>query len=816
MPRPYSHSLQVAFGSAPDDALTGMVWTTITPYLDVAAGIRIGRGRADEFSKIQPSTFGCTLKNTDGRFTMDNPSSPHYPNVKTGKRLRYGVAVLGNGKQLYDDDPSFEGVGSFGWFADGVGPPALTASTTFARTGAQSLRAAWGTSLAGRAYRYVKGTIPGRTYTVSAYLRVPTGSPDVTFGANGGTGVLMSTKDAFVRVSRTTVATDFQLYMTLNATSTAAGQFCYIDDVQVEEAASVSAFEITPGTFKWRFTGDVAEWPTKWDGGPAAYAETNLTAVDRSARLGELGEFDTFLREEILLRNPLAYYPLDDPAGSVTAGDTSGNFQPNMTIYSVGTGGTVTFGWDHTDGLFDYGVPDYYRDRSTALQLVPSVLGTPITGGFPSGKYLRGNLSAPILSNNGATASAWARFPSAGASDFGPIVFLTAADGSYLGIHKSAVSGQMCAVFVNMADGAGGVPQETPGSGISTDFTINYSAVLSIPSAGNGLLTLVQNGSVTGTIGPFAMAHQPAWNQTTIGGRDKTVDGVGRINVSHAQFYDYAVPSTSFAAQFFVAVQGRSSSVSTDTTTIRLQKLLAYRGLYSSVSPTTALNIFGTGPAKIGPQEIEGNPDASIELVESTEDGVFFIGGDGFGVWQLRNYRYNAAPAVTIDADQLDPEALTFRGDLFGVVNDVTASRPDGSSVRVTNTAGIADNGRRKTTVQALSAKDDDLRSLAARFAGAFSVQRNRLSGVKISLLDSPTKARALLVTDLGGKLRILNLPPQAPRVTEDVYIEGWAELISEDEWSMSFSTAPSAPWDAWQIGVAGRSEVGVTTIVRY
>ena len=815
MPRPYSHTLQVALDSAPDDPLAGMVWTTITPYLDVKAGIRIGRGRADEFARIQPSVFSCTLKNTDGRFTPDNPASPYYPKVKTGKRLRYGVAVLGAGKQLYNDDPSFEGTASFGFAADGTVPPTIASSTTVARTGTKSLRVAWGIG-AGRVYRYVKGTIPGRTYTVSAYLYVPGGQPDVLFAAQGGTGVVMNTKAAWTRVQRTVVANDFQTYFTINATGTAGSQYLYIDDVQVEEAATASAFEITPGVFEWRFTGDVTEWPLSWEGGPGQYAETGLTAVDRLKRFGDLGEFDTFLAEDVLDDSPIAFYPLNEPAGSTTAADASGNSQPPAMVYSVGTGGAVTFGWDHTDGLFDYAVPDYYRDRQTGVQFAPSVLGTPITGGYPQGKYLRGALNSPIVSSTGATIAAWAYYPASGASAFGPIAFLTAPDGSYLGIHKSAVTGLMCGIFINNADGLGGYPHETSGGMGASGSVLQYAVVLSVPSPGNGLLTFYVNGTASGTEGPFAMAAMPQWSAVTIGGRDKTVDGVVRANISNVAAYDTAIGGSAFAAQFYSAVQGRSGSAAGDNTTARIRKLLQFRGLYGGISPFTPITIQGTDPALIGPQEIAGDPNQAIELVENTEGGVFFIGGDGQGVWQLRNARYNASPALTIAADQLEPNALTYRGDDYGVVNDVTASRPDGSSARVVNAASVNDVGRRKATVQALSASDSDLAGLAGRQVGAFGVARNRLSGVKVNLLSSAAQASAVLGVEVGSKIRITSIPSQAPRSTEDVYAEGWAELISEEEWTQTFNTSPAAPWDAWQVGVAGRSEVGQTTIVRY
>ena len=99
MARPDLYVLECAFASNPDALLADQVWTDITAYLDVKAGVRIGRGRTDELSDIQPSTLACTLKN-DGRFTPGNTSSPYYPNVKTGKRIRLGLLRKGDGEAV--------------------------------------------------------------------------------------------------------------------------------------------------------------------------------------------------------------------------------------------------------------------------------------------------------------------------------------------------------------------------------------------------------------------------------------------------------------------------------------------------------------------------------------------------------------------------------------------------------------------------------------------------------------------------------------------------------------------------------------------
>lgn len=88
------------------------------------AGVKITRGRSDEQSDVQPSTMELVLDNRDGALTPNNPASPYWPNVTTGKRIRLGLFWPGGGKQWLQTDPSFEaGVGGAtgaGFFG---GPP---------------------------------------------------------------------------------------------------------------------------------------------------------------------------------------------------------------------------------------------------------------------------------------------------------------------------------------------------------------------------------------------------------------------------------------------------------------------------------------------------------------------------------------------------------------------------------------------------------------------------------------------------------------------------------------------------------------------
>lgn len=77
---------EIAFATAPNDP--SPTWVDVTQYVRARSGYTITRGRQDEFGEVQPSKCVLWFENSDGRFTAGNTSSPYYPNVKKGRRLR--------------------------------------------------------------------------------------------------------------------------------------------------------------------------------------------------------------------------------------------------------------------------------------------------------------------------------------------------------------------------------------------------------------------------------------------------------------------------------------------------------------------------------------------------------------------------------------------------------------------------------------------------------------------------------------------------------------------------------------------------------
>lgn len=434
MARPV-YTLEAAFASNPDDPLSAQAWTDITSYLDVQAGVMIRRGRADEFSRVQPGTLALTLKNSDGRFTMSRAASPYYPNVVPGKRVRLGLCWPGAEKN-YAQNVCIDTGAAAGWVAGGsVAPTIQAASSVVPPVGTRYTAVIWGAGN-GSATLTVRGLQAGHTYTLQANLYTPTGSPHFTVAIDGNF-VYTATTSAFdAWQARTITFVASANYCTVAITPNtvpAAGNVARFNALNIEEGSSATAFTSVPGTFSWRITADSAAWPLAWQGGPATYAETKLSATDRLKKLGELGEFRVLLQEDGLANGPVAFYPLTEGKGVTAASDISGSAQPALQVFQAGSGGSLIFG----EATATYGgvemdtAPPFYAGTLTGLAVVP-VSAT-------SGKYFRTQLNAPTTGTLGATIVACCS-RGAGTPASGTVAAFAAADGSWFALDQNGSS----------------------------------------------------------------------------------------------------------------------------------------------------------------------------------------------------------------------------------------------------------------------------------------------------------------------------------------------------------------------------------------
>ncbi|MFG3326335.1 hypothetical protein [Micromonospora chersina] len=229
--------------------------------------------------------LGELWMDADGRARFRSRSASYtalrsaYPQATFGDQVTSAASTTIN----LAANPSLE-VDTAGWTAGGSVAPTLTRSNVRAMFGTWSLLATWGTGgLFPQVAYAITGLTVGRTYTISVYVWVPTGSPAVSLIVSG-TGHLSdpsTVNDQWQRLTWTGTASsstwDFQIWP--GGGPPTAGQQVYLDGLQVEEGGTATDYV------------DGSQAGGEWDG--VAHAST-------SRRLPELDYGDLTLTYDAL------------------------------------------------------------------------------------------------------------------------------------------------------------------------------------------------------------------------------------------------------------------------------------------------------------------------------------------------------------------------------------------------------------------------------------------------------------------------------------------------------------------------------------
>lgn len=100
--------VEIAFSDDPD--ATNLSWVDVTA--DVLGDVEFSTGRGDEFTGPEPGRLSMTLDNSSGRYSWGNTSSPYWPGVLPGRRVRVWVwasAADGYDQGDYDAPVSYDG-----------------------------------------------------------------------------------------------------------------------------------------------------------------------------------------------------------------------------------------------------------------------------------------------------------------------------------------------------------------------------------------------------------------------------------------------------------------------------------------------------------------------------------------------------------------------------------------------------------------------------------------------------------------------------------------------------------------------------------
>jgi hypothetical protein len=540
-----------------------------------------------------------------------------------------------------------------------------------------------------------------------------------------------------------------------------------------------------------RFDGHSNGWPTTWPIGRGTIAFSELSATDRLKRLGQIGELRSMLEEEILRDAPACYYPLSEPDGASSAGSVTPIPQAAATDWPFGLGGgSVSFGQGTGPGT----------DGLSAAMFGPQ--------SQTSGRFLRANpVNVSTIASDAVTLECFFNTSATPSPNAMAMAALTSGPGDDAVILGIWLGGQVQAFVI--ADGVGKFGNMSPAS--YNDGHTHHAAVTLTRSGGTVTVRLYVDG-VQRQTGTFLQGALGTFSQLDIGGYHVGANFAPYSGtLSHVAAHPTALAATRLATHW----QAGSTGITGERTDQRIARVADWIGL-----PTVDRDL-DVGDKTMGAQSTAGKQPLDVmREAAAVEQGVLFISPAGKLTFHRLSRRYNrTTPDLTLDcaAEGHIQVGLVLPGDDFGMVNDMEVSRPGGASQRALNRDSREEYGLYRDSLEIPAASDNDAQAVANWRVGNYGTPRSRIPNLTVSLSRlhtvSPSLVAAIMRLEISSLVRLNNLPTQAPGTSVDVFVEGWTETIDPaGGWFIELNCSPADHYKVWQLGVAGFSELGVTT----
>lgn len=565
----------------------------------------------------------------------------------------------------------------------------------------------------------------------------------------------------------------------------------YYPNVRVGKRIRITV-NTSAGTFI-RFTGRINAWPTAWQVvGTPPFMPAQITATDDFKRLGEIGELRSMLEEEILKdavpngSYSAVYYPLAEPNESITIASATKHTQAVGFIVQNGTGGTIEFGAGTGPGTDE----------------LSAVMFTPVN--TSNGKLLRADLTQPIgHPTSGVTLECWFR------ADSG-IINRTIAilagyengDPSYLQLGIGS-DGKLHGTRIKDGVFKYDIISSTTVNDNETHHAVVKESDTGATATGQLFLDNVSQGTQA-----YSEPTLPAYIRLRIGG-DSFGPNLFTGTIAHVAAYSTALSTTRISDHYHAGKDGLAG----ERTDQRIGRIADY------ISYPTANRAFDIGDSTVGWQGTSGaQPLSAMQESEQTEFGVLFISMDDKLTFHGRSRRYNASVGLTLDAQQAAQlrRDLEFPGDDLGLTNDARITRARGPEMRAVNQDSIDLYGLYRSSRTVISETDNQAQAAADWLVNNYGEPKTRVTPITVDLYvlsqQNPSLVTTVLNAEISTKLRLANLPAQAPATTIDAFIEGWTETLGVAMWTIQFNCSPADFANVWELGVAGFSELGVTT----
>jgi hypothetical protein len=756
-------AVQLAFNADPNDPSAVPTWVDLSHLFMRMASCK--RGRQYELDQNQANAPTLEFYDPSELLNPANTASPYYgylvpyrqiliqgmwPNTTTGNILNTAGSIL------YDGDPyngSFESYapGALPGWLTGVGGtiPAVVASTPYQGANCAVWTVGGGATVQGAEFSLP--CIPGRQYTVSAYVQQTSASTQ-QITVDGSAGTSTTTINAYVRLSKTFTATQPSHTCRVATTGTAVAGIVRLDAVQHEQSASATAFTTTGPIIYPVFRGFIERFPRTW----RHRGVMGLCAAKAVDAFGPLNRFkvDTEVRGSINALEPDYYWPLGEPDGTTTWG---GNGTQYLTAISSPYGGGPL------DSGVAHGIPGDPGGTGVEITL-PAYIGNPqgtlLYGGGPNSPIVTGGSGASWA----LSVAIWYARTDVDDSKY-QIVMLSAPGLNNVPLSLAMSDAGGGAVDFELATWVG-IP-----SGIATVGSFDYDEEphLLVANVSVAADTLTQElwvdgtyyGSNTETCSTLFGTATPdlVANTVTVGGFVADL-GYCTVNAglySHVAIWDRVLTSTEVTA-LYVAGRGSGNETAGD----RIYRYLSY-GWSGEVYVNPGRSTMGVNALARRTALLAACQDVTV-----TENGNFWADSAGVVRFAGRDERYQALTAVCTFGEDVAGGEYPY-GE--GIVYDIDPMRIY-NEVTVTNSGGIVSRRTDPTSIKRFFpnsfertinvADDNEAIACAQWILTGHKDPQQRVASLTLDPASNPTLWTVVLGLEVGDRVTVKTRPKAA------------------------------------------------------
>ncbi|MFC7979514.1 LamG-like jellyroll fold domain-containing protein [Streptomyces cinereoruber] len=557
------------------------------------------------------------------------------------------------------------------------------------------------------------------------------------------------------------------------------GAFFFLDEMQIEEGEALSDW-LPGGSI---FHGHIERWPVTADG---LTASVEVTAVDGFSVLANT-DLRAAVQDQILSLKPAGYWPLGEPVGATRLENLANDQEPAKLVPSKYGGATARLGAPsivRNDPTTSFSLTNVATNQGTIVDICDNgARRYPLDDRFSMSFWCQ-----PVYPSSGQTSTlfrAWAD----NASDF-------------LKIQINS-TGKLIATGW-FANGASVTTGESlyPLSSSKPSFVFISSEFGTLSVYVNGTLHGIER--VTGTT-DYAL-RDIRW--ASLGGAQA---GSYYQEYANGRYGHLALWGTNIrdeAATQIWQVGDNGGVDFVEAEKARLDRLIAMAKYEGELSIDDALSSLQGIPWESGAKALE-------ELQGAAEDASGYVFMDGDGVLTYHNRaRRQSAPVRFELSDSLGlpyEPGLTFEMDEDRIINEVTYKRPGGAEGVLKDPASIVEYGRKSKPLELRLSSDSAIQDAAYTLLNQYSTPIVRCDSVTLKASAAPDLFLVALGVEIGDRIRLSELPAQAPEESLDYYVEAIETDVSVEggtiEWVTTLALSPASNSDVWVLedGALGR-----------